>query len=266
MTHHAGPLIYGGIAARMAGVKTHLHVEHDVWHLSSPRRRRLVSGFGRLLRPTVVGVSEKMRDALASTYKTCDIHIVPNGVDLPETSVSRDEARRALGLPPRAMVVGAAGRLEAVKGHDVLIAAMTRLPDDVLLVSAGEGSLRARLEDDAARLRVADRVRFLGHRDDLNAIYPAFDVFCQPSRNEGLPLTILEAQAMGVPVVASAVGDVPLGVCPLSGELAPPDDPDTLSAALARTLRKPRPSPREFITRHFDFRATAEGYSRLIEG
>ncbi len=67
-------------------------------------------------------------------------------------------------------------------------------------------------------------------------------------------------------VVATAVGDVPLGVCPVSGELSPPGDPVSLSAALARALQKRAVSPVDFIARNSNFRSTADSYSRLIEG
>lgn len=266
LTHHAGPLIYGGLAARAAGVRTHVHVEHDVWHLQSLRRRRIMGLMGALLKPRIIGVSEKMRPILAKTYKTCDIAIVPNGVGLPALAPTRDKARAALGWPRAATIIGAAGRLEEVKGHDVLVAAMARLSSDIVLVIAGEGSQRRRLEEQVCEMGLTDRVIFLGHRDDLENIYPAFDVFCQPSRNEGLPLAILEAQACGVPVVATAVGETPSGVCPESGELAPAGCADALAGAITRALHKRAPSPRGFIAAHFDFRRTVEGYARIIEG
>ena len=265
LTHHAGPLIYGGLAARAAGVRKHIHVEHDVWHLQSSRRRRTMGVMGSILKPTIIGVSERMRPVLTDSYRKCAIQIVPNGVSLPSFTPSKEQARASLGLPTTATIVGAAGRLEDVKGHDLLVAAMARLPDDVILVLAGDGSQRRRLEEKAAQLELGQRVIFLGHRDELEAIYPAFDVFCQPSRNEGLPLSILEAQACGVRVVASAVGDVPSGVCPQSGELVPAGDIEALSSAIMKALRKEAPSPRDFIAAHFDFRHTADGYARIIE-
>lgn len=266
ITHHAGPLLYAGPAARLAGVREHIHVEHDTWHLDLPRRRAVMRLAARMLRPKVVGVSERMRPALEDTYKGCDVAIVQNGVEIYDTDLSRDHARQLLNLPAAGHVIGAAGRLEEVKGHDVLISALARLPRDVTLIIAGDGSQRARLESEAARLSVSDRVRFLGHREDLEQIYPAMDVYCQPSRNEGLPLAILEAQARGVRVVASAVGDVAAGVCPRSGELVPPGDDAALARALSRALSTTCPSPIEFIASKFDFRHTVTGYARLIGG
>lgn len=267
LTHHAGPLIYGGLAARAAGRYLHIHIEHDVWHLQSPRRASIMKAMGRILKPKVIGVSEKMRTTLERTYAHCDVSIISNGVELPaRPSLRRIHARASLGLSANAKVIGAAGRLAHVKGHDVLIDAMTRLPDDVLLILAGDGSNRCQLEEQSARLGLDGRVRFLGHRDDLDAIYPAFDVFCQPSRNEGLPLAILEAQASGVHVVASAVGDMGAGVCPRSGELVPPEDVRALADALLRALSRIPPSPREFIAARFDFHKTVEGYAKIIEG
>jgi len=110
-------------------------------------------------------------------------------------------ARRALRLPDSGRLIGSAGRLEPVKGHALLIEALAALPTDVTLVLAGDGSQRPILEALAARLGVAERVHFLGHIDSIVTFYRALDVFCLPSVAEGLPLSVLEAQACGVAAV-----------------------------------------------------------------
>ena len=92
------------------------------------------------------------------------------------------------------------------------------------------------------------------------------DVFCQPSRSEGLPLAVLEAQACGVPVVASAVGGLAAAVCPETGRLTQPDNPAALADALGATLDRPAAgSPRAFVAARFDWRQTLSSYANLME-
>ena len=265
VTHHAGPFIYASPAARLAGVRDIVHVEHDVWHYNSARRRCLMRMVSVLTRPRVVGVSEKLRAKLATVFGARSLQIIPNGVDVRFPTATKAEARVLLGIPEAARIVGAAGRLEWVKGHDILIAAMALLPADIVLVLAGDGTRHAALMEKATQTGVAGRIIFLGHRDDVRTLYPAFDVFCQPSRDEGLPLAVLEAQAAGIPVVATSVGDVAAAICPASGLLVPPEDPAALAAALAAILNGNNPaSPRPFIVDRFNWNETIDAYARII--
>ena len=176
-----------------------------------------------------------------------------------------------MGLPADIRVVGSVGRLEPVKGHKTLIEALPYLPDDMVVVVVGQGSEANGLKDRAATLGVADRVRFLGHRDDVDRLMPAFDVFCLPSFSEGLPRVVMEAQAAGVPIVASDVGSVRQAVDPDTGRLIDPGDP----AALADTLRAltlteaAAASCRRFALDHFSIErmiSTYDAMTPLAEG
>jgi glycosyltransferase involved in cell wall biosynthesis len=140
---------------------------------------------------------------------------------------------------PGRFVVGCVGRLDPVKGHDTAVRALPGLPD-VQLAVVGSGPERAALHQLARELGVADRLRLYGWSDDVGTRLAGFDVFCHPSRYEGLGLALIEAMAAGLPCVASEVGGVPevLGRC---GVLVPPDDP----AALALAVRRLRADPAE---------------------
>lgn len=232
--HRTNPLLYGGIAARLAGVPAVVHVEHDVWHYQQPSRRRLVTVAAKLVRPLHFAVSQTIAETLSEMLPHQEVRVVPGGVDLARFgSSSRNDARKALGLPAGVRVVGSVGRLEPVKGHKTLIEALPYLPDDMIVVVVGEGSEANRLKDLATTLGVAGRVRFLGHRDEVDQLMPAFDVFCLPSFSEGLPRVVMEAQAAGVPIVSSDVGSVRQAVDTNTGRLVAPGDP----AALANALR-----------------------------
>jgi glycosyltransferase involved in cell wall biosynthesis len=153
---------------------------------------------------------------------------VPNCVpDVPLPS----RAARAPGEP---VVVGSLGRLDAMKGYDLLLRALARLPD-LRAVVVGEGAARPELERLAAQLDVADRVALPGWAERPSAALPQFDVFCMPSRSEGFPLSIVEAMLAELPVVATRVGSVAELVADQStGLLVERDDLDGLVAVLAR--------------------------------
>lgn len=141
--------------------------------------------------------------------------VVPLGFDLSAFAAvddgTRVQARRDLDIPGSAAVVSTVGRLTAIKQHRLLldtIARAAKTNPNVLGLIAGDGELRHDLEGHAARLGIAERVRFLGWRRDLATIYAATDVFLLTSRNEGTPVALIEAMASGVPGVCTDVGGV----------------------------------------------------------
>ncbi len=157
------------------------------------------------------------------------IVVIPNGI-----TVRRTEP----GPPNDPPVVGTAAILEHRKGLDVLIDACARIRPPVRLEVFGEGSLRAELEARAERGGVD--ARFHGHVADLRGRLEALDVFVLPSRAENLPVAILEAMALALPVVATRVGGVPEVVADgETGILVEPDDPQALADAIAALAADP---------------------------
>ncbi|MCI0340391.1 MAG: glycosyltransferase [Planctomycetales bacterium] len=193
----------------------------------------------------IVAVSEAVRATLCARGIAAErVTVIGNPVD-PERlgpPSGRTEARRALGLPERVPVVGAVGTLKPEKGLDILLRAAAalapRVPNLVLaLVGPDHTGYGATLKAEAMRLGIGDRVRFLGERQDLARVFAALDVATAPSRTEGLCLSVIEAQACGVPVVASSVGGLPEVVEDgATGLLVPAEDPAALAAALDRLL------------------------------
>lgn len=263
--HHIGPLLYGGIAARLACVPRVVHVEHDVWHYADAHSRKLAQRLDRIIQPMHVAVSHEIASELRGILGGSSVAVITNGVDLDRYRPGdRAVARRRLGIDPTRPAIISAGRLVAVKGHDILVRAARSLPLDTLICIAGDGSERAALERLAEELGVTDRVRFLGHRDDLPDLLPAFDVFCLPSRAEGLPRGVIEAQACGLPVVASNVGALPEAVCTRTGALVPPGDADALADALTAVLKRPlAATPRNFVEMRFSFTETIAAYRNI---
>lgn len=174
-------------------------------------------------------------------------------------------------------LLGFVGRLSHEKGMDVLLHAMAALAArgrPVSLVVAGDGPERAESEALAERLGIAAHVRFLGTVRDVSTLYLGIDLLVLPSRTEGMPNTLLEAARLDVPMVATAVGDVPAILSdPLAGLTVPPDDPTALANAIDRALLTGRSdagkAARAAIAGRFSLderaRQHAALYARLLE-
>lgn len=237
IAHHIGPLLYGGTAARLAGVKTLIHYEHDAWHYERAMNRRIVSLLSRVLKPTHVAVSENVSARLAELIGGRPVGVIAPGIDTVRyVPGDRRELRLRHGLDPDLRWIGTVGRLVAVKNQTALVKALAMLDERHACMIVGEGPERESIEEVARTLGLSNRVRCLGQRSDVHELIPAMDVFCLPSLNEGLPRSVLEAQSCGVPVVATDVGSVGEALHRPSGELVAPGDVEGLAAALGRVL------------------------------
>lgn len=266
-THHIGPLLYGGTAARLSGRRVHIHTEHDAWHLSSRKRRALVRAGLEIARPVLVADSEAVAARLELDLGMSPHIVIPNGVDTDLFRPGdRTAARASLGLPPEATIVGVSARLEHVKGVDVAINAIAVMDEAPILALAGTGSESGRLRELAASITPPGRVVFLGHVDSMPAFYQALDALCLPSRNEGLPLAILEAQSCGTPVVACDVGGVSEGLDGRTGWLCPPENPEFLAVLIRKALDQTAPNPRQFVMERYSLAAVAAAYERVAKG
>lgn len=174
------------------------------------------------------------------------VRVVHDGVDaaalqpLPE----RRRARAELGLADDRPLVLAVGALVTHKDHATLLRALPALRDQlprVLLWIAGEGELRAELQHLAAELELGSSLRLLGQREDVPRLLAAADVFCHPSREEGMGQAVVEAMLAACPVVATRAGGVPEVVhAPHTGLLVPARRPVVLAEALVDALQAPK--------------------------
>lgn len=175
--------------------------------------------------------------------------LVPSGIELPDPAATREAAARRpalraeLGLPQDTRIVGTVAALAPHKDHATLLAAAARVTaarSDVHFAWAGEGECRSALERRRRELGLEGRVHLLGHREDAVALITQFDVFALSSHLEGLGTSLLDAQALSVPVVATRTGGIPDAVEDgITGKLVPPRDPAALAAALLATLDDP---------------------------
>jgi glycosyltransferase involved in cell wall biosynthesis len=220
------------VAARLAGVRRLLLTHH------TPELPRVDNAAGRLwlrvgwlARPTVIYTSEADRERDGRSPST----VVPLGIDL---------ERFGSGRPVlEGRMVGNVARLVPQKGQRFLLEAIPRVVEhhaDARFVIVGEGELRAELERHAQELGVADRVLFTGSRDDVPDLLASFELFAFPSLFEGLCLAVIEAQAAGVPVVATPVGGIRETVVDgETGFLVPVQDAAALAERISWCLDHP---------------------------
>lgn len=220
-----------------------VHTEHNVW-ARYRTATRLANAVTLHRNAAVLGVSEGVTASVrplslpgrpAPAVRTLLHGIDPDGVS--SGAAARSRARATLGLPDDTPVLGSVANFTPKKDQRTLLEAMTKLDPAVQLVLIGDGPLRGELERAAVELGVADRVRFLGVRDDVADLLPAFDLFVLPSLHEGLSVALIEALAAGVPCVASDVGGIPEIVADGDvGRLVPPGDPPRLAEAISGLL------------------------------
>jgi glycosyltransferase involved in cell wall biosynthesis len=188
----------------------------------------------------VIAVSRAMGDQLAGSNVRHDrLHVVPNAYSPGAQFAERSAARRELGLPSDAYVIGWVGRLTAEKGADVLVDAMVHLDQEPVFASfVGDGNQRQALVARSAST-AAGKVHWHGLVHGASRLLRAFDVFVLSSRTEGTPMVLFEAMNAGIPIVATRVGGVPDMLRREDALLVEPDDPESLASAIRETMRNP---------------------------
>jgi glycosyltransferase involved in cell wall biosynthesis len=217
-THTSKGGFVGRLAAKLAGVPLILHTAHGfAFHEGSPvRTRRIYSTLERIASgwcDRIVAVSEFHRK-WAIELGMCSpgkIIAIPNGLADPgrNPNVNTAELRRQLGVGCEDLLILSISRLAPDKGLEYLIEASAIMPPmgrRLQIVIAGDGPFREQLERLAATLGVTDRVKFIGFRKDVGDLLAACDLMVLPSLREGLSISLLEAMAVGKPIVATNIG------------------------------------------------------------
>jgi glycosyltransferase involved in cell wall biosynthesis len=191
----------------------------------------------------IVAVSDEVKQRLLKAgVRGEKICLVRNGIDLRPFDDAVPALREDL-TPDRKLIVGLIGRLAWEKGIDIFLRAAARVLVEfpgAKFVIVGEGPDKDKLERLVDELNIRESVSMLGRRDDMPAVYASLDVMVSSSRQEGLPMAILEGMASRLPLVATAVGEVPTVVLDGStGVLVPAEDADLLAAGIVELLRDP---------------------------
>lgn len=244
--HHYTPYVYGVLAATLTGAKL-VFTEHGRLSDGVPSgRRKLVNPILSMLPGRIYSVSGDLKQHMvAEGFPARCIEVIYNGIDPARrpTAIHRQAARELLGLRPESFVIGTVGRLDPVKNLPVMLQASAMLRQthpEAHTVIIGDGPERAGLESSAASLGITDAVTFAGHRDDVRMLMPAFDVYVNCSVYEGVSLTILEAMAATLPVIATPVGGNPEVVIDHETGYLVPGQPRLIADAVARLAANPR--------------------------
>ncbi len=241
-THSGIDSWVGALAAKLAGTPVLVRTRH----LNIPLKRAW-HNFVHFLPDSLVACGDTMRRQLVEGcgFPADQVTSIPTGIDFDRFAPAHDrrETRQALGIPETDFLVLMVGVIRSVKRHEIALRAFRLLLDrhpSARLVLAGEGPMQEGMEKLAGELGIADRVEFLGHREDVPDLLAAADLLLLTSRSEGVPQAVTQALGLGVPVVATAVGGVPeLVIHERTGLLVPPEDPQAAADAMTRLANEP---------------------------
>lgn len=236
--------LFGPFVGRAAGVPVVInHQRNAAYWIRGGARERVYGFVNRRLVDAVAVNSGAARDELVRRFGVPAAKVVDvgAGIDVERFAWAPPDTRLAaeLGLAGHP-VVGIVAKLSPVKGHEWFLEAAARVArerNDTRFLIVGDGPRRSELEGMAGALGLADKVVFLGARDDVPALLRLMDVFVLSSVSEGSPNAVMEAMAAGVPVVATDVGGVTDAVGgPSSAVLVPPHDADALARGVLGLL------------------------------
>lgn len=264
------------------------HIEHNP--LTFSRRglklRLRNSVIGPLYRHVdkIVVVSPHIKEQYFMKYFPAlndQVLVIPNGIDVESlrrrcAEQSAKNIRAQYGIPAAAKVIGIIGRLVAVKGHAPFFDAVLRQwrefePLDPYFLIVGDGALRESLRRRVSGTAIEQRVIFTGSLAEISAPLAILDALAIPSFSEGLPINLLEGAALGIPVVAMAVGGIPFVLRDLPNSLCPPGDYDLFCSMLRKTVamsQGERISPEKMtgIGERFSLTTMVSSYDRLVNG
>jgi glycosyltransferase involved in cell wall biosynthesis len=272
--HHYSPYVYGVLAAVLHPSVRVVFTEHGRLHgVGISTKRRLINPVLSRWPARIYAVSAALKqDMVAEGFPERSIEVLYNGIELGPRPRPADRAamRASLGLPADALVIGSVGRLDPVKNLGALLEARailnTRFPG-ARIVIAGDGPERQALIDRAHAVGLGDVVHLTGYRADVRAVMAAFDMYVNCSTYEGVSLTILEAMAAALPVVATAVGGNPEVVVDQETGLLIDQRPQTVASAIAALASNPArrhamgEAGRWRVKRHFTIERMVHDYA-----
>lgn len=213
--HQYTPFVYALFASIGCKAKV-VFTEHGRFFPDRKRWKRFcLNPILNLLTQAVTTISSATKEALVvyENFPRKAVQVIYNGIeDTQLLSSSNSVSRTDFGIADDAIVLGAVSRLDAIKNHQLMLAALKKLPvryAKVILLIVGDGPEREKLEKLTSDLDMVDRVIFTGFREDATRLYKIIDIFLLPSFSEGTPMTLLEAMSARVPSIVSNVGGNP---------------------------------------------------------
>jgi glycosyltransferase involved in cell wall biosynthesis len=253
-THRYKENILAGVAAKFASVPVVIQTVHGLQE-RLPRWRQLrMDAYASMNRAvtrwmgeSVIAVSAEIAEVMKRALPLNHVVYVPNGIDTAKVKPSTDAAvkRKELGLPAESVIIGTVCRLVPVKRIEFLLEAFDRLRQELphillRLVVVGDGPMRPALEEQARRLKIDQQTLFVGERHDVYDLINCSDIYALSSLHEGIPMALLEAMALGRPVVASRVGGITEILSDGEAKLVAVDDVAGFKEALKELVMSPR--------------------------
>jgi glycosyltransferase involved in cell wall biosynthesis len=246
-THtHVGKY-WGRAAAFLAGVTNVVHTEHNPCDFRRTPLERIADWILHRTTSRVVTFFREQGAALIEfeSLPTHKLVLIPNGLELSDAAGDRAAARKRIGTEPNQFAIMIVGRMEYQKNHILALRAFAALREEVrdkaLLIFAGSGEEEDVLRGLAHALGIADRVRFLGYRNDVPALLAGVDLVLMTSWFEGMPLALLEAMLAGAPIVTTPwLGARNMLADGRFGFLAPSFEPPQVAAEIQRAVGHPR--------------------------
>jgi glycosyltransferase involved in cell wall biosynthesis len=245
VVHAHSPLLAAAARVATVGLRHRpalVSTEHNAWSTFA-LPTRVANALTTPLDDLTIAVSEEARQSIwwPATRRRCEVLV--HGIDLAavrSSAANRAQIRAEIGATESDVVIATVANYREQKAYPNLFAGaeivLDRCPS-ARFVAVGQGPLRASIEGEHARLRRKDRFALLGRRDDVPAVLAAADIFVLASDYEGLPVALMEATALGLPVVATAVGGVPEVITDgVEGLLVPAQDPHALATAIERLV------------------------------
>jgi glycosyltransferase involved in cell wall biosynthesis len=268
---------------RIAGIRHVIHSEHG-FNVDEGNatywKRDVVRCLLYRLASKVIVVSRELQTLLQRKYLLGGPHLlrIPNGIDASHYSpdpMERERMRRNLGFEDSDIVVGFSGRLDLIKNLGLLVdvfASCGQEHPNLRLLMVGDGPEKVHLETLCQKRSIRDRVVFAGQQENVLSYLRSMDIFLLTSLREQMPLTVLEAMAVGIPVVATKVGEIPHivddGINGYVVDLEAPVEAfvGSLSELLSPARREDmRTRARQKIVDHFQEQAMVQEYKTIIE-
>lgn len=269
------------VTGALAGVPLRIHAEHGRGLYERDGNVKKYNYLRRAISPLIaifITVSSDLTVWLTDTVRVPKqkVRLIRNGIDTHRFFPGNDKREQDNSDQPRDIVIGTVGRLDDIKAHSDLIKAFILLtqqfqdwPVRLSLMIVGEGPLFEKLTQQIRSANIEDSVWMPGARQDIDELMRSMSIYVLPSISEASPVTLLEAMATGLPVVATKVGGIPDIVAEGRGTLVAPSDVEALANAIGEYIRKPllarlhAAAGRAFVINHFNIESTAAAYAML---
>jgi glycosyltransferase involved in cell wall biosynthesis len=273
-THNQAAHFYGTLAALFSPVRSVITTEHSRHQIDGHWRRRMEKKILSYFTSTIVEVSEELKTASIERDKVSaeKIEVIVNGIDIemysaPSTRLNSIKKEYRVG--DFAVTLGIVGRLHPIKNHTLLLSAFKELKEfslsSVQLLIIGEGELREELERECSELGITDFVTFCGYRNDIPELFSIIDCLVLCSHSEGLPLTLLEAMAAGVPIVVTTGANRSRIIENDKNGITVESTPSSLAVGIMRALSQKEclvPCGRETV-QHYSVTTMVEHYQNI---